>query len=251
MSIVKKFYAVKKGKVPGIYTIWAGKEGAQIQVSGFTGAIYKGFKTREEAEKFMAGPMPNWNFEHKKKGALKSGKTESIIPDPGMIVTDRIAIDQIEIDRILIYTDGGALGNPGPGGYGIVILNGEEKKEISGGFRLTTNNRMELTACIQALKSLKEPSNVKLFSDSKYVVNGISKGWAARWRKNNWMRTKTDPAINPDLWEQLLEQCEKHNVDLNWVKGHAGYLYNERCDKLVRAESSKQGLPPDVHYENL
>ncbi|MDM8538849.1 ribonuclease HI, partial [Desulfobacterales bacterium HSG17] len=232
----KKFYAVKKGKVPGIYTIWAGKDGAQVQVSGFTGAIYKSFKTRKEAEKFMAGPMPNWNFEHKKKASLKPLKTKPLIPDA---------------DQVVIYTDGGALGNPGPGGYGIVIINGEDKKEMSGGFRLTTNNRMELSACIQALKSLKAPSNVKLFSDSKYVVNGISKGWAARWRKNNWMRTKTDPAINPDLWEQLLEQCEKHNVDLNWVKGHAGNFYNERCDQLVRAESSKQGLPLDLHYEKL
>lgn len=232
----KKFYVVKKGKVPGIYTAWAGKDGAQVQVSGFQGAIYKGFKTRKEAEKFMEGPMPNWNFDREKKSSVKTVKTKQHIPDA---------------DQIVIYTDGGALGNPGPGGYGIVIINGEEKKEISGGFRLTTNNRMELTACIQALKALKKSSKVSLFSDSKYVVDGISKGWAAKWRKNSWMRTKKDPAINPDLWEQLLEQCEKHNVDLNWVKGHAGNFYNERCDQLVRAESAKQGLPPDVYYENL
>jgi len=241
LSSEKKFYAVKKGRIPGIYTVWAGKDGAQVQVSGFTGAIYKGFKTREEAEKFMAGPMPKWNFEHKKKEALKSAGTESIIHDA----------DLAETDGILIYTDGGALGNPGPGGYGIVIINGKDKKEISGGFRLTTNNRMELTACIQALKSLKKSSNVRLFTDSKYVVDGISKGWAEKWQKNNWMRTKTESAINPDLWEQLLYQCEKHSVNLNWVKGHAGNLYNERCDQLVRAESSKQGLPPDVYYENM
>ncbi|QTA79471.1 Ribonuclease H [Desulfonema limicola] len=246
MSSVKKFYAVKKGRSPGIYTIWAGKDGAQIQVQGFPGAVYKGFKTRKEAEAFMAGPMPEWTFKNTKKQELKYDKTDNTVPVPDLIETGKSAGKQI-----LIYTDGGAIGNPGPGGYGIVIINGKDKKEISGGFRLTTNNRMELTACIQALKSLKKPSKIELFSDSKYVVNGISKGWAKRWRKNNWMRTETEPAVNADLWEQLLEQCEKHSVNLNWVKGHAGNLYNERCDQLVRAESSKKGLPPDLNYENL
>ncbi len=151
---------------------------------------------------------------------------------------------------VTIYTDGGALGNPGPGGYGVVLIAGKHRKELSGGFRLTTNNRMELLACIKGLEALKYPCEVSLYSDSKYVVNGITKGWAARWRKNGWMRNKKEAAVNPDLWARLLDLCQKHTVRFHWVKGHAGTAENERCDQLAKAAAQGPKLPPDPGYPN-
>ncbi len=150
---------------------------------------------------------------------------------------------------VIIYTDGGAIGNPGPGGYGAVLLSGKHRRELSGGFRLTTNNRMELTAAIVALKALKTPCKVTLHSDSQYVVNGINKGWAKKWRANGWMRNKKDPALNPDLWQQLLELCEKHDVTFVWVKGHAGIAENERCDQLTQIAIKSGNLAVDEGYE--
>lgn len=151
--------------------------------------------------------------------------------------------------HVIIYTDGGAIGNPGPGGYGAVLLFGDNCRELSGGFRLTTNNRMELTAAIEALKALKTPCKVTLHSDSQYVVNGINKGWAKKWRANGWMRNKKDPALNPDLWQQLLELCEKHDAAFVWVKGHAGIAENERCDHLTQEAIKSGNLAIDAAYE--
>ncbi|MGC9356895.1 MAG: ribonuclease HI [Anaerolineae bacterium] len=151
--------------------------------------------------------------------------------------------------HVVIYTDGGALGNPGPGGYGVVLKYGEHRRELSGGFRLTTNNRMELLAAIKGLEALKQPCDVTLYTDSKYVINGITKGWAARWRANNWMRNRKDKALNPDLWGRLLELCETHKVTFVWVKGHSGVEENERCDELVKTEAQREDLPPDQYYE--
>jgi ribonuclease HI len=151
---------------------------------------------------------------------------------------------------VVIYTDGGSLGNPGPGGWGVVILDGGKRKELSGGFRLTTNNRMELTACIMALKQLKGPKAVIMHSDSKYVVDGIMKGWAAGWRAKGWMRTRTEKAKNADLWAELLTLCDGRQVEFRWVKGHAGVEENERCDFLVNREQAKSGLPVDKGYES-
>jgi ribonuclease HI len=133
-----------------------------------------------------------------------------------------------------IYTDGACSGNPGPGGYGAVLLYGNARKELSGGCASTTNNRMELTAAIVALEALREPCDVILFSDSRYLVDAITKGWAFKWRASGWMRTKKDPALNPDLWERLLELLDKHTVDLRWVRGHADNPENNRCDRLAR-----------------
>ncbi len=152
--------------------------------------------------------------------------------------------------HVIIYTDGGAIGNPGPGGYGVVLLSGKHRRELSGGFRLTTNNRMELTAAIEALKALKSTSKATLHSDSQYLVNGISKGWAKKWRANGWMRNKKDPALNPDLWQQLLELCEKHDVTFVWVKGHAGIAENERCDQLTQEAIKSGNLAIDAAYEH-
>lgn len=154
-----------------------------------------------------------------------------------------------EMKEVMIYTDGGCLSNPGPGGYGVVLLFGTHRKELSGGFQLTTNNRMELMAAIVGLNALKEPCRVRLHSDSRYVVDGISLGWAKKWKENNWWRTKSERAINPDLWEQLLNACERHQVKFVWVKGHAGNKENERCDELCAIESNRTDLPVDEGYD--
>ena len=141
--------------------------------------------------------------------------------------------------RVQVYTDGACSGNPGPGGWGAVLRYNGVEKELSGGERETTNNRMELCAVIFALEALKEPCEVELYSDSQYVCNALTLGWAKKWRAQGWMRNKKDKALNPDLWERLLNLCEKHEVEVNWVKGHAGHPENERCDRLAVAAAQK------------
>lgn len=153
-------------------------------------------------------------------------------------------------DDVEIYTDGACRGNPGPGGYGVVLICGEHRKELSGGFRKTTNNRMELLACIVGLRALKQPCTVKLTSDSKYVIDAITKGWAKRWRSRGWKLGPSKPAKNPDLWEELLDLCKVHTVSFRWVKGHSNHPQNERCDALAVAASKKKNLPPDEAFEN-
>lgn len=135
--------------------------------------------------------------------------------------------------EINIYTDGACSGNPGKGGWGAVLVYKGNEKEMSGGSADTTNNRMELTAVIEALKQLKEVCNVTLTTDSKYVCDAVTKGWVYSWKKNGWKKADKKPALNVDLWEELLPLLEKHNVTFNWVKGHNGHPYNERCDRLA------------------
>lgn len=135
--------------------------------------------------------------------------------------------------QVEVFTDGACSGNPGPGGWGAVLRYNGVEKELCGGEEMTTNNRMELTAVISALSALKEPCRVILTTDSQYVVNGIEKGWAKSWRANGWRKKDKSPALNADLWEPLLTLCETHQVQFNWVKGHAGHPENERCDKLA------------------
>lgn len=135
--------------------------------------------------------------------------------------------------KVELFTDGACSGNPGKGGWGAILKYGEIEKELFGGERETTNNRMELTAAIEGLSALKEPCEVTLYSDSKYLVDGISKGWAESWKNNGWRKADKKPALNPDLWDKLLLLFERHKVELVWVKGHAGHPYNERCDKLA------------------
>ena len=137
--------------------------------------------------------------------------------------------------KVTIYTDGACSGNPGPGGYGTVLIHGEHRKELSGGEAQTTNNRMEIMAAIVGLEALKQPCEVALYSDSRYVVDAIEKGWVTRWKQNNWMRNKKEAALNVDLWERMLPLLDTHNVTFHWVKGHAGHPENERCDELARA----------------
>ena len=141
--------------------------------------------------------------------------------------------------NVTIYTDGACSGNPGPGGYGAILMYRQHKKELSGGDPNTTNNRMELMGVITALKALNRPCQVNLYTDSQYVVNAIEKGWAKKWQANGWMRNKKDKALNPDLWQSLLNLLEIHQVTFHWVKGHAENPYNNRCDELAVAESHK------------
>ncbi len=151
---------------------------------------------------------------------------------------------------VTIHTDGACLGNPGPGGYGAVLDYQGTRRELSGGFRLTTNNRMELLAVIVALETLKEPCRVSVYSDSQYVVDAIEKGWARRWKANGWKRNKKEAAINPDLWERLLNLTDKHAVTFRWVRGHAGNVENERCDELAVAAAKGPSLEADTVYES-
>lgn len=141
--------------------------------------------------------------------------------------------------QITIYTDGACSGNPGPGGWAAILEYNGHQKELSGGEAHTTNNRMELTAVIEALRALKESCEVDLYSDSKYVIDALEKGWVYGWRKRNWIKSDKKPALNPDLWETLLNEMNRHKVRLHWVKGHASNPKNNRCDELAVAESRK------------
>lgn len=155
------------------------------------------------------------------------------------------------LKEVTIYTDGACLGNPGPGGYGVVLLYGNQRKEMAAGFRLTTNNRMEMMGAIAGLQALKTPCVVTLYSDSQYVVNAIKQGWAKKWRANGWMRNKKERAVNPDLWEELLTLCDRHQVTFTWVRGHAGNTENERCDRLAVQAANQTELSRDEGYEKV
>lgn len=137
--------------------------------------------------------------------------------------------------EVQIYTDGACRGNPGPGGWGAILVSGGHEKELSGGEKDTTNNRMELSAVIAGLSALRRPCRVTLTTDSRYVCDGVTKGWAESWRRRGWKKPDGKPALNPDLWEQLLALLERHEVEFVWVRGHNGHPYNERCDALATA----------------
>ncbi len=152
-------------------------------------------------------------------------------------------------DGVIIYTDGACKFNPGPGGYGVLLVSKHKTKKISEGFRLTTNNRMELLACIIGLESIKKECIINIYSDSAYVVNSINKGWAKKWKANNWKRNKKDYADNIDLWDRFLNIYDKHKVIMNWVKGHANNPGNEICDELARNAAIGKDLQIDTNYE--
>lgn len=154
-----------------------------------------------------------------------------------------------KIPEVEIYTDGACSGNPGPGGYGAILMYGSHKKEISGGYRLTTNNRMELTAVIKSLQELKKPCSVTLYSDSKYIVDAVNQGWIKKWIAGGWVKSDKSPVKNVDLWKELLELLKPHRVTWVWVKGHADNEHNSRCDRLA-VEAGKSGnLMTDKEYE--
>jgi ribonuclease HI len=251
----KKYYAVRSGREPGVYQTWSE---CKAQVDGYPKADYKGFGSLHEAQAWLgdvkiAAPKPARLFEEPKpaspsKRKPKPGKAPGLSPEAAE-TTDGVK-------RVVIYTDGACTGNPGPGGYGVVMLCGEHRRELSGGYRLTTNNRMEIMGCIVALQALKDRCDVTLHSDSKYVVNAMSKGWARRWQLANWQRregygenTVWKDALNADLWQQMLDLCDRHKVRFVWVRGHAGNVENERCDTLARAAVVNGGHAIDSAYE--
>ncbi len=156
-----------------------------------------------------------------------------------------------KLKNVTIYTDGACIENPGPGGYGVIIIDGDYHNiELSGGFRRTTNNRMEMMAAIVAIGALKENCRVTVYSDSQYLVKAISQGWAKRWQAHGWKRNKRDMAVNPDLWERLLKACEAHEVEFRWIRGHSAHPENERCDQLANEAAIRHDLAADKGYEN-
>ena len=164
---------------------------------------------------------------------------ENIIALGKQALSGRRLLKRRTMKTVTIYTDGACSGNPGPGGWGAILMYGPHKRELSGGEANTTNNRMELTAVIEALSLLKEPCIVDLWSDSKYVIDGLEKGWAKGWKARGWKKADKKPALNPDLWDRLLALTEVHSLRYHWVKGHAENAYNNRCDELAVAESQK------------
>jgi len=234
MTTPRKYYAVARGRHPGIYTAWFGAAGAEAQIRNYPGARYKGFASIDEARAWMEGP-----------GQARTPARQKASPPP-----PAAGPPGDPAEGVLIYTDGACSGNPGPGGYGAVILEGERRTEIAQGYRLTTNNRMELLACIAALESLTGPGPAVLHSDSSYVVNGMGKGWARKWRASGWMRTRDEKAKNADLWARLLELCDRRPVRFVWVRGHAGHPENERCDALATGAAAGPRLKRDPEYES-
>lgn len=239
----KKLYVVVHGRVPGLYQAWSGKGGAQEQVDQFPGAIYKGFYTREEALQWLK------DYDRERLLYYAPDLVDLIGSEPAVEPAEDLE-DAVRTGKVILFTDGGAVNNPGPGGYGVVMRDKAGRRELSGGYRKTTNNRMEIMACITGLKALPAKSEVILYSDSKYVVDSMTLGWARRWRANGWKRDKKKVAENHDLWEQLLALTEQHDVEFRWLRGHAGQVENERCDQLARQAALESDLPPDVGYEN-
>lgn len=226
--------------------MWSGEDGAAKQVQGFPAALFRGFTRREDALAWLEGldeeTLPSelrTDLVTSLRGSAQADTAEAGEPEP-----------------IVIYTDGGAIGNPGPGGYGIVIRCGKHRHELCGGYRLTTNNRMELMACIVALEALDRlctelaSKPVVLYSDSRYVVDGVKEGWAERWRRHGWQRSNGETAENVDLWGRLLRLDADHDVTFRWVKGHAGRPGNERADQLASKAAQQENLPPDTAYES-
>jgi len=227
--VKKKFYAVASGRQCGIFTDWSITE---KQVKGFGGAKYKSFFSRADAEKWLDDPV------YPKKDSSTRKKTQSKV------------YPQDESTDIVIYTDGSSLNNPGPGGYGVVITEAGREKELSGGYRLTTNNRMEMMAAIVALRQFEAGTKpIKLYSDSSYLVNGINKGWVKKWQSNGWKKSDGQDVLNIDLWQELVELTENSNVHFRWVKGHAGNALNERCDRLAVDSAKQKCLAVDSGYE--
>ncbi len=224
----KKFYAVAVGKKAGIYESWPETE---FQVKGYPGARFKGFATETEAREWLGCAHSNGKSVRKRTAQAPS----TPVLDEG---------------KVVIYTDGGAINNPGPGGYGAILICEGKKREYTGGFRLTTNNRMELMGAIVALRELEVRDRpILLHSDSSYLVNGISKGWAENWRRCGWIKSDRKPAINKDLWAELLDLVQALDIEFKWVKGHAGNPFNERCDELAVTSARSGDLPVDSGYE--
>ena len=227
MSVKKKYYAVAVGRSPGIYEDWPS---AESQVKGFAGARYKGFADRSEAEVWLADPT------------APPRAAASPAPAPPQPPLARAG-------AVIVHSDGGCIDNPGPGGYGVVIEGDGERRELSGGYRRTTNNRMELMAVVVALEELRRCSRpIDIYCDSGYVINGIDKGWAVRWRQRGWHRADGGAVANVDLWSRLLDLVACLDVRFCWLKGHAGHVENERCDVLAGLAARGTDLPEDEGF---
>lgn len=260
----EKIYVVVTGVTPGIYFEWNGENGAEQQIAGYPKSVYKSFKTIEEAQTWLEelndvsdklkADLQKLS-ESSPQLSLNTQRNETVGRkiSPGPSKKSENNGDEYKIflkeGKVVLFTDGAASGNPGPGGYGVVLLYKRSRKELSGGFRLTTNNRMELLACIVGLETLKFPCSVVIYSDSKYVVDAVEKGWARKWQRLGWMRDKENKAKNPDLWKRLLDLLHIHDVRFQWVRGHSGTTENERCDILAVRESNRAKLPADSFYE--
>ena len=216
--MAKKFYAVKRGRKTGLYTVWAE---CAAQVKGFQGAVYKGFMTEEEARAWLGG------------ADARTGQPRA--------AAEMAAPSAPDADYI-IHTDGSCLRNPGgAGGWAAVIETAATGavEEKSGGAPETTNNRMELTAALMALSAVPEGARVALYTDSQYLKNAFTKFWLPAWKKRGWKKADGEPVLNQDLWVQLDAAFAARQVQFHWVKGHAGNQRNERCDALARAEAEK------------
>ncbi len=236
----KKIYAVFQGHHPGLFTSW---DEASEQVKGFKGAKYKSFPDQTAAIAWLRECVV----------AAKEPVAEHLID----LIKDHIvkaehasrSQQSNSNGKIIIHTDGGASPNPGVGGYGIVLQRGAKRKELFAGYKLTTNNRMEMMGVIVALRALNEPSDVILHTDSKYVVDSITKRWVYGWMKRGWKKSDGQRPENVDLWKQLLPLVKEHKVDFRWVKGHAGNAENERCDALVGEARKSKNLLVDIGYK--
>jgi ribonuclease HI len=240
------FYAVKKGRAPGIYKTWAEYE---AQVKGFADAIYKGFRTRADAKKFLAQEIEEQPHRatRAEREQLQMSRREWDRAEERAEISRSARND--DAGRVMIYTDGSAIRNPGPGGYAAVMLYGARRKEVCNGFRLTTNNRMELMAALVGLEMLRRKCAVTIYTDSKYLRDAMMNGWLTRWLKNGWRTRDGTPVANMDLWTRLWAQTQKHDVKFEWVRGHAGNAENERCDELATQMAARDDLPPDEGYE--
>ena len=178
--------------------------------------------------------------------SLNSSPAKSVKP----VINKKPKSSSTSTNTVIVYTDGACTGNPGKGGYGAVIIDGDRRVELSDGYKLTTNNRMEMMGAIAALESLPSNSKVKLHTDSKYIVDAVVKGWAKKWQRNDWKRNSKEMAKNPDLWQEILDLCKIHDVEFIWVKGHAGIPENERCDRLAVAAAHGSNLQDDEGYGN-
>ena len=224
--MAKKFYAVKRGRKTGIFTVWAE---CSAQVQGFQGAVYKGFMTEAEACDWMDGAADSSAPRAVKSGTAAKKSSAPPVEEP------------VDADYI-IHTDGSCLRNPGgAGGWAAVIetVTTGEVKEYSGGDPETTNNRMELTAALEAMSAVPEGARVALYTDSQYLKNAFTKFWLPAWKKRGWKKADGEPVLNQDLWMQLDAAFAARRVQFHWVKGHAGNPRNERCDELARSEAER------------
>jgi len=229
-----KFYAVAVGREPGIYTDWPQ---AKEQVDGFPGAIYKGFFDHAAAEAWLKNPLQSQG---------RRQRTDGITNLP----RQQISTDEAPpAEGVIIYTDGSCLGNPGPGGYGVIIQENGQERQLSGGFRRTTNNRMEIMAAIAGLRATGARNGaIHLYSDSSYLINAIEKGWAENWARRGWRKADGQPAQNRDLWQEMLALLAARKVVVHWLRGHAGHQNNERCDRLALSAAKSADLPEDTGY---